>query len=295
MSASLITHHSNLSRKLLAYCDERFPLVAYSILVACFFGSAQAVFWETQPDGFIWLGALVMWGVFFHLRIFDEHKDFHLDRFTHPERILSRGVVTLSLLGRVALLVILLQAALSALLGWTAWLCWFAALLFSLLMRVEFGLGRWLEQRLLLYAITHNPIVAALGVFAWGCSGAVWKWGFCWYLGAVSLGSFAFEIARKTKQPNEEVEEVESYSSVYGLQAALRILRVSFFLASVCAVQTILVFGEPERTFLSLALLCVAFVAGCALSQTSAASKRIELAGTIFLLVMMMAVGVGTW
>ena len=68
------------------------------MLTALFFGSAAWVATalgggELRPQG--WAGAAIVWLVFLHLRIFDEHKDAAQDRQAYPDRLLSRGVVTL--------------------------------------------------------------------------------------------------------------------------------------------------------------------------------------------------------
>ena len=137
------------------------------------------------------------------------------------ERILSRGVITLSTLGRLGAMAIIIEAILALLIGQRAFWLWMCTLIFSILMRLEFGFGQWLEKRMFLYAITHNPIVACLALLAWGCTDEAWQARNLWYVLSISLASFAFEIARKTHQPDEEVEGVDSYSSVYGLDKVL--------------------------------------------------------------------------
>ena len=196
------------------YCKERFSPVAYTILVGLFFWSAMIVYSLDPRRSVAWLGGIILWLVFFHLRIFDEFKDFHQDRWSHPERILSRGLITLSTLGRLGAIAIIIEAILAFLIGQQAFWLWVGTLIFSILMRLEFGAGQWLEKRMFLYAITHNPIVACLALFAWGCTEEVWQVQNLWYILAISIASFSFEIARKTKQSDEEIEGVDSYSSV---------------------------------------------------------------------------------
>ena len=80
---------SPLYQRLGGYLLERFPPVAYTLLTVLFFGSSVWVAialggGELRPNG--WLGAVVVWLVFLHLRIFDEHKDAEVDRAAHPER-----------------------------------------------------------------------------------------------------------------------------------------------------------------------------------------------------------------
>jgi hypothetical protein len=285
---------SHLFRRLFAYCDERFPPIAYSVLVLLFFSSAVGVYQDNIAFDMTWLGSLVMLLAFFHLRIFDEFKDFHMDRFVYPDRILSKGIVSLTLLGRLNCVVIIVQAVCSVLLGKKAFFCWLVVLGFSLLMRIEFGIGKWLERRMLLYAVTHNPIVALLAIFAWGCTEAQWDWQFLWYVAAITFGSFAFEIGRKTKLPEEERTGVNSYSSVYGYRKTLWIINSSVVLGVICSIQTMIFFGSAN-TMVAYGILLFSVLTWMMGAIRAKSGKHIELASTVFLLLSMLSIGVGTW
>lgn len=212
-------------RRFWAYLAERFPPAAYGLLVALFFGSAALVARDTGGGTSIfWPGAVVVLGVFFHLRVFDEHKDHDADVAAYPDRVLSRGWVTLKQLRGAAAVALVVQLGLSLWAGPRALAVWGATVVFTLLMLKEFFVGAWLERRMVLYAITHNPVVAGLALFGWACTDAAWDWRFAWYVGAASLGSLAFEIGRKMRLPDEEVAGVPSYTSVLGRGRALALL-----------------------------------------------------------------------
>ena len=66
------------------------------------------------------LGALTLLFFFFHLRVFDEHKDFEEDSRFHPHRVLQRGVITLADLRVLAALCIVAEIGLAAVAGWAA-------------------------------------------------------------------------------------------------------------------------------------------------------------------------------
>ena len=65
-------------------------------------------------------------------------------------------------------------------------------------MRVEFGVGKWLNQRPMLYALTHNPITPLLGVFVWASTELPWVDDYGWYLGKVTK---ALSAAEKKNNP----------------------------------------------------------------------------------------------
>ena len=207
---------------------ERFPPVAYTLLVGLFTTSAFALATRqtrssVSADEALRAGAVVLL-VFLHLRLMDEHKDHESDAEAYPERCLSRGVVTLPLLFKLGVLAVVVEAGLAVSLSRSAALAWLACLVFTLLMRFEFGVGRWLNRHLLVYAITHNPVVALLAFFLWTVAGGAHDRFMGLYIGIVSVGSLAFEIGRKIRLPEEEIVGVESYSSVLGKPNADRLL-----------------------------------------------------------------------
>ena len=294
METTILQPSDPLSRRLAGYLSERFPPAAYTLLVAVFYGSAAAaacaLAGAPRPSAPRALAGAVMWLVFFHLRVFDEHKDAALDRVAHPERLLSRGVVTLALLRRVAAVALALELALAAWLGPAALLAWAAAAGFTLLMLAEFGGGRWLQRHLVLYAITHNPIVALLGVFAWATTGAAPHPAFAGYLAAASLGSLAFELGRKIRLPDEEIAGVASYSSALGRERAGWLLAGVSALALGCGAWTVWALAGPAP--IPLALLAASAPLMLASALRARPAKSVESGATLLLLGTLMAIGV---
>lgn len=300
MSSTALSPDAPLVQRVRAYLAERFPVGAYGVLVAVFTASALLVAWGLQGDAprppDLWLRGLAAGTVvllaFFHIRVFDEHKDAAGDLEAHPERVLSRGVVTLGLLARLGAAAVIVQALLAAGLGLPGLISWLAVFAFTLLMRVEFFVGAWLQPRLLLYALSHNPVVALLAVFLWAASGAPWHGGFLLFLGFASLSMLGFELARKLHLPEEEHPGVPSYSSVLGRGRALALLVLALGLASVCAGLLLGVLAEvgpptPGFPWLDLGgagLVLAGMIAPLAMVRPTAPGKRLELASTLNLL-----------
>ena len=264
-----------------AYLLERFPPVPYSFLVVLFFGSAGAVARALGGGGGeAWPGALVVLLVFFHLRVFDEHKDAEADAGAYPDRLLTQGVVTLSLLGSLAAGAIFVEAAVSVWLGKAAAIAWFATFAFTLAMRAEFGLGDWLRARMVLYALTHNPVTGLLAVYAWACTGAAWDTRFVAYIGFASFGSLAFEVGRKVRLPAEEVPGVESYTTALGRRGALGLLAGSYVLAALCVGWLV----GPSLVGLAVAGVPLIVALATLLPLDRAPAKRVELGASLYLL-----------
>lgn len=277
-----------LVRRVGGYLAERFPLGPYSVLVMLFFGSGVqvAIALGGAPDSRAWLGAPVVLLVFFHLRVFDEHKDHLGDAVAHPERFLSRGVVDLPLLARLGGAAVLIEALLSWWVGPRALLAWAAVFAFTLLMRVEFGVGAWLRPRVVWYALSHNPVVALLGVYAWACAGGPYGAGLLGYLALVSAASLAFEVGRKLRLPDQEQPGVQTYSAALGRDRAVELLRGAGVLGFTACFVTALALADTlagvaiavAGGFVGLALLVL-------LSGPGAPAKRVELGASLNLLV----------
>ena len=265
-------------RNLGAYLQERFAPVNMGLFVVLFCtvrGVASVACAEGRctphPDGWAVaaLGALATVSFFFRLRVFDEEKDFALDAVNHPHRILQTGCVTLPQLRALAWAGALLEAGWSALRGPEAVLLWGIALAYSLLMRAEFGVGRWLRERLVLYALSHMLIMPL--VIGW-IYGAYLVDSFdVSYLPLLLLlsllGGFSFELARKLHAPAAERAGVDSYSKAVGYGPALA-LTVAVLLAG-GAVQALLLRTLHARPA-AYAVLAGLLAAGLALYTVAA-------------------------
>jgi len=286
-------------RALAAYLHERFPLVNMALFVVLFL-TVRAVATlacatgrcTPRPDGLALasLGALATVAFFFRLRVFDEEKDFAQDLQNHPGRVLQTGRVSLAQLRVLAWAGAVLEAGWSALRGPEVLLLWAGALAYSLAMSAEFGVGRWLRGRLVLYALSHMLIMPL--VIAWVFAGYS-------SLGAGALplallllsllGGFGFELARKLHAPAAERPGVDSYSQALGYGPALA-LTVAVLLAGGAAQAGLLrlLHGRPG----TYALLALVLAAGLALYAAAARrphEPRLRQAEKVVSLVMLTA------
>lgn len=226
-----VTAESPLPRRLLAYFRERFPLLGHGVLIVAYTSSnlflAKVLERPDAPvryDRASLLCAGVLFCFFFHLRVFDEHKDFDDDRRHYPQRLLSRGVVTLRHLRWLGGLAIAVELTLSALAGYAALAGWAIAFGYSLLMYKEFFVREWLRRRFLVYATTHMLLMPLLAVMVYGFATGRWPWqapGWFWVYSFVGFFvTLNWEVSRKIRAPEQEIEGVDSYTKVFGLYGA---------------------------------------------------------------------------
>ena len=220
-----------------AYLAERFPLLGYGLLIFSFYSSnqflAHALSAPGEPmqyDLSSLVGAVVVLGVFLHLRIFDDHKDYRDDCQHYPDRVLQRGIVTLRDLKVLLAVVVGVEFFLAAMRGPGAVSSMLLVMGFSLLMFKEFFAREWLRKRFLLYASTHMLIVPLLAILVFSFATGRYFWeapGWYWQYSLVGFCvAFNWEVSRKIRAPEEEVEGIDTYTKRFGTYGAAYLVLV---------------------------------------------------------------------
>ncbi len=297
----------SLPGKLWAYLLERFPPVPTLLYGGALFCVAWGLGGRLEgAGGGGWLQALLGTLVFFtcllHVRLMDEHKDYERDCEAYPDRLLSRGVVTLRMLKGLLAVVLLAEAALAAALGLQALIVWVALLAFTLAMLVEFGIGEWLSERLGWYLISHQAMVLIMATFGvaprvdlLALSPASWV-----KVGVLGLGmicaTVTFELGRKTWSHDREHDSADSYTRVWGRRR------------TVATTMAVAIAGLGAWTWLLLAVgaswIPAAVTAGAVVLLLVAElrflqkperkrSKLVELAGAVYALAALIGAAVG--
>jgi len=247
MNNAELTPQSPYPKRLYAYLQERFPLVSHLSMVFIYFLAnqflAQVLGAPEDPMRigiFTAVGMLFLLCIFFHLRVFDEHKDYDLDVKNYPDRILSRGVMTLKdlkILGAVAIIVELACAFYS---GAWAVMAVSLAILFSVIMLKEFFISKWLRAHFMVYSVAHMLIMPLLTATIFSFTMGRPFWEAPWLFWAYALADFfAFsnwEISRKINMPEDELDDVDSYSKHLGINTSANAVIVLRILNTILAV-----------------------------------------------------------
>jgi 4-hydroxybenzoate polyprenyltransferase len=282
------------------YLGERFPVpVTLLLSVATALGAyatAQAeVIRAGAPlilDGNAWGGCLMIFLFLFHLRVFDEHKDFQLDAETRPDRPVQRGVMTLGQLRVLGVIAAAGQIALAFVAGPGLAALYLIPMAYSVLMYFEFFAPEWLSARIALYAITHSTVMCLLALvlgvrYADGAFGAPPAlWGFL----ALNLTSFlAVDVLRKIWAPETEVEGLDSYSKRYGIPRACAIGAALIGAGAIIGAWTGWNMGG-RIGWLAVVAIVTAWglleIRGFAAAPTAARAKRLEMVAGVHLLVL---------
>lgn len=296
-------------RRFRAYLRERFPPGSHLSMVVIYFLANQFLAQRlTQPGEalhigpFTGLGMLFLLCMFFHLRVFDEHKDAELDRRHYPQRLLSRGVITLAELRRAAAVAISLELLSALLSSPSALLAAGISLLFSLILLREFFVPEWLRSHFILYAVAHMLIMPMLTATIFSFTTARPFWEAPWLFWAYALADFfAFanwEISRKIRMPEDELPGVDTYSRHLGIPNSLRALHglrlLNTLLAWLVGWRLQLGPGYAAAVF----LLAVAASTGIVRFQRNPSAKRaaqLEHYGGAYIIVFYLILAVTLW
>jgi 4-hydroxybenzoate polyprenyltransferase len=226
-----LTDSSPFLARLWAYQAERFPLLNHGVLIVSYYSSNQFLAQVlASPDSPVkygshsLMGAMCIFCMFLHLRVFDEHKDYVEDCQHYPERLLSRGLITLQHLKWVGGVALLTELILSGIRGLPALVASVIAILYSLLMLKEFFVGAWLRRHFLVYTISHMLIMPLFALVAFSFTTARWPWQApAWFWVYAFVGFFVtlnWEVSRKIRAPEDEIAGLDSYSRIFGTYGA---------------------------------------------------------------------------
>jgi 4-hydroxybenzoate polyprenyltransferase len=208
------------------YLAERFPVPVTFLLAAATAAAASVVAQVPRLPVYVVdvsdvaAGVALMFLLLFHLRVFDEHKDFAQDQATRPDRPVQRGVVTLGELKVAGAIAIGLELAIAGLAFGADAVWWLLPLGYSVLMLYEFGAKHWLERHYAVYAISHSAITSAVCVALVMMANP--RFGdpspaHVAVLAVLALAStFSIDVLRKTWAPSSEIDGVDSWSKLIG-------------------------------------------------------------------------------
>jgi len=215
--------NSSLFSRMMLWVNERFPLTNTPLFFILWFLSFSVAMPAQESIGLakIALGCLLSLSFFLLLRVLDEHKDYADDCLHHPQRVLQRGIISLAHLKLLGALCVLLQLGGIALLAQgqpQVWLSWGLLLGWTLLMTKEFFVAEWLKRHFALYALSHTLVMPfVIGWLAMLASpAATLEQPLILLMSLAFLCGLSFEITRKCKGPDEDREEVTSWSQLYG-------------------------------------------------------------------------------
>lgn len=304
-----LTFDTPFPRRFAAYLNERFPPIANVLLILTYYSSNQFLATALTKPGAVmhydrWsvLGMVMLVCFFFHVRVFDEHKDYEEDCRHYPNRILQRGLVTLRQLRIAGGIAIALECVIAASRGPEAFVAWLIAFGFTLVMLKEFFAREILKRHFLLYATTHMLLMPLLALLVFSFATQRWPWEappWFWVYAFVGFFvTFNWEVSRKIRAPEEEIEGVDSYTKIFGTFGAAYVVLVirAIDTGLVAAVGWHLQFSA--WFYLALVILYAVCLAGFfqyRFAPTPRHAKRMEIYAGMYMIVfdLLVAVALG--
>ena len=294
-SKMTVTHESPLTSRLLAYANERFPLVPIFIFVflltsgyAHFFANwFQTSFSWMEPK--LWITMINVFLFMLQLRMADEIKDFDKDSKAFPNRILSQGIINLDLIRGIFLSTIALELILSASMGKIHLIGMLILQVWANLMAKEFFCKNFLDRHVTLSLILHQMILPPLAIYAalpftqdqsYFNDLAIYP-----ALLLLTLIYTVYEMARKTWSADRENAHADSYTRFWGINGAV-IVQITCTLLIIILMENMnLEFSQTYRILAySFSGIYIATLILFKFRPTRKMSKMVETSGSIFLL-----------
>lgn len=250
-----------LAQRLWTYQAERFPLAKTVPLLAVFSAasiSISAVLSDRPLPGIgaYLTGFLLVFILFFQLRVADEVKDGEDDRIFRPERPIPRGLVTLRLIVTLGVATIPIAAIIAVIFG--AGLIWLLLLVWVWLtvMSFEFGMPAWLKARPVVYLLSHMAIMPLIDLMLTGIEWlphgsphpALWL-----FIALSFANGCVLELGRKLWAPQSERPGVDTYSALWGPARATHIWLGFVAISCLLLIGVGIATGYPIITLIALA------------------------------------------
>ncbi len=208
------------------------------------------------------IGAIAFVSHLLLLRIFDEHKDFEVDKVNHPERALSKGILTLNHLKMLALPLPIISLAWSYFNSYNTHhvlLAWCILVIYSLLMAKEFFIGEWLSKRLVLYSIAHmivSPIMI-LWIIIGGAGELVFANLVLLILAVSFTSGISYELTRNPRGTDED-PALDAYNKSFGTNGSIILMTVFNLISFILG---IFILNEiTPQNLISIGLLIVGYL-----------------------------------
>jgi 4-hydroxybenzoate polyprenyltransferase len=299
-------NNSSFLKRFYLYQKERFPFLGHGLLVASFSFSAISYSRICRgAPGFVDLktfltGIFITVSLFLLVRIFDEFKDAEDDARYRGELPVPRGLISFRELAHIALLIVILQIAVSLFFFWQMLTIYFIVIAYLLVMGKEFFMPVWLKKHQFWYVTSHMFIIPLIDIYAsgldWKVAGVPPPKGLLFFFGVSYMNGIVLEIGRKIRIPKMEAEGVLTYSSLLGANRATLLWIFILFLTLVLSIAASVFAGYGTAAFIvlgSVFLLCSLPAFLFLKKKVQKLSKSIEYASALWTIAMYMTLGSG--
>jgi len=250
------------------YQKERFPIVITLVATLAFTFSAISYSRLSRgEEGFVswkdyFIGVFAAFTLFFLVRVFDEFKDKEDDAKFRKYLPVPRGLIKLSELRTLGIIIVILQVSIIAIFQIKMLPLYLIVLAFLCFMGVEFFIPKFLKPRQILYITSHMLIFPLLDLYSsgidWLLDGYTPHMGLLFFIVVSYLDGLLVEFGRKMRAPEDEEDNVVSYTGMWGIKGAIGIWMITLLVTLTFAILAANYAGYGTPAFIilgSLALL----------------------------------------
>lgn len=233
-------------KRLYIYQKERFPVVITLIATLAFTFSAISYSRLSRgAEGFVaWdtylIGCFAAFTLFFLVRVFDEFKDKEDDAKNRKYLPVPRGLIKLKELRVLGIAIVIIQVAVITIFQTKMLYLYLVVLAFLCLMGVEFFVPKFLKPRQILYITSHLFIFPLLDMYSsgldWMLAGQQPHVGLVFFFVVSYLDGLLVEFGRKMRAPEDEEENVVSYTGMWGIKGAVTVWLSTLFVTLIFAI-----------------------------------------------------------
>ena len=286
----------NKLQKWLIFTKERFDPFSHLIMIFVFISAHLLVVnpeynikATSLHDIMLFLGVTLF---YFKLRLYDEVKDYELDIIINKHRPLPRGLLNHQDMFKGMAFCIFLELIIFSIMGIQSLISISLVIAYSLIMYKEFFIKEIIRPHLTTYALMHTIVTSLLSfaIFSFATQESFFS-----LITNKTLLLFAianwmlfniFEFGRKTYSPEEERENVDTYSSLFGATGASLLVLSQSIVAVFCSLN--LKGIHPTFAIITFSLLTFIqlFLSGKYIIQNNAQSaKHFRLFSSIYIIV----------
>ena len=286
------------------FIKERFEPSSHSIMIVVFLAVHILI---TKKLNLLyvenWQLVPLTFGVtffYFKLRLYDEIKDYELDVVINKHRPLPRGLLNHRNMYNGIILCILVELITFLVSGINAFFAIIFTISYSLLMYKEFFIREKIRPHLTTYAIMHTIVTSflSLSIFSFLTKQSLTEVIQNKYFLAFSFVNWLlfniFEFGRKTFSSEEERDNVDTYSSLFGRKGAA-LLVISQRLMSIMIILSLDIFQNPKVVIAFGILLLILLISSFkyVIDDSKSSAKVFRLMSSIYIIIFYIIIGIG--
>lgn len=192
----------------------------------------------------------------FHIRVLDEHRDFHHDNDHHSARPIQIGAISKEELKKIDIYVVILLLGITALLGINSFLLSLLMLVYSYFAGQEFFQGEKIRKHFFFYNLVNMFQMILLQIFVYlsFSDKLAFTQVLLFHFVFTTIGTVVFEFMRKLKIPGDDGTGKDTYTWYLGFGRSVFIYLFIALLDIIVFMKIQKLLFDDNRSFIFLAI-----------------------------------------